>query len=80
MRAFPQFNPGALAPEPALMVGPSRQVGRQIPPELAHCLGLAAVAKALGIDHELELPAFVTCEIDEPLAMQPPVAQACMNG
>ena len=59
-------------PEPAeTKARPTAPIRADVPLELAHQLGLAVVAKALGLDYELRLPAFVTCDFDQNLPMAP---------
>lgn len=63
---------------PAIQATPSKTPAASapfnIPAELAHHLALAVVAKALGIDYELRLPTFVTCDFDQSLATRPVLA------
>lgn len=49
---------------------PAASEACDIPAELAHHLALAVVAKALGVDYELNLPAFVTCDFEQSLPTQ----------
>ncbi len=67
MRASNFTEPASADPVPR-----SKAAARaDVPLELAHQLGLAVVAKALGLDYELRLPAFVTCDFDQNLPMAP---------